>query len=205
VQLTDIFQQEFSFSVKSEILSSFLGEVWKRSQTVLEKSALVKVYSSNNLLQAVDSSGAEFNKPRDCLIIFKTGQGEVYCCFTDGELLANKPVNTPRTILFRCNDGKIWGNIDRNCEYEFKKATNSIFPLALFSATQFPHPQHCGYQFPYLTISKGEPCSFTIYPAGGERKDLTEDTYDCMFFTWLKIIQLQIYHVNEGHVNLLKR
>jgi hypothetical protein len=208
VQLTDIFQQEFSFSVKSEILSSFVGEVWKRSQTVLEKSTLVKVYSSNNLLLAVDSCGVKFNKPRDCLIIFQTGQGEVYCCFTDGELLANKPVNTPRTILFRCNDGKIWGNIDRNYESELKKATNSIFPLALFSATHVVATRQYGYTFPYLRISKGEPCSFTIFPAGGECKDLTEDTYDCVLSTWLKIIQLQIYHVNEGQcgsINLLKR
>jgi hypothetical protein len=195
-QLVNIFQHQFSFVADNSVLQSIVGELWQLFPMDIGTMTLKNIYSSNNLNYTI-TQGVQFTQPNDWLIIFKTVQGVVYCCFTDAKLSADKPLNTPRTVLFCCNDGEIWRQVSTKSEdcHTAKKEKDSVFPLSLFANPQLSTSRDFQYcADPYLRISKEEPLSFTIFPRSG---NLTRpDSEECSTYTCYKITQFQIYNCN---------
>jgi hypothetical protein len=196
-QLVNIFQHQFSFVADNSVLQSIVGELWQLSPMDIGTMTLKNVCSFKHLTKTYIQPN-ELSQPNDWLIIFKTAQGAVYCCFTDEQLSAEKPLNTPRTVLFCCNDGQIWRQVTTKSEdyHTGKKEKGSIFPLSLFANPQLStsgEVQYCAD--PYLRISKEESPSFTIFSPSGSCKRPDSGEYGTS--TWYRITQFQIYNFNE--------
>jgi hypothetical protein len=197
-QLVNIFQHQFSFVAGNSVLQSIVKELWQLSPMDIGTMTLKYVCSFKHLTKTYIQPN-ELSQPNDWLIIFKTAQGAVYCCFTDEKLSAEKPLNTPRTVLFCCNDGQIWRQVSTKSEdcHTVKKEKGSIFPLSLFASPQLSTSGDVRYSAdPSLRISKEETPSFTIFsPLGSSTRP---DSEECSTSTWYKITQFQIYNFKES-------
>jgi hypothetical protein len=186
----NILKQQILMKISDSNMTIIEKELEQRFQyNVLDgQIKMVFSYPSSEPQSAIDV----FQQENDCLILLKTAQNKVYCCFTDQSLMLNEVLNSGKTFVLCCDDGSIWNthNTISESNYCIKKSS-SIFPICFFTS-KLNNTETVGH--PYLQTFENRTKGLNIlwaYFFANEEKDYYYN--NCTQEEGFKIIEMQIY------------
>jgi hypothetical protein len=192
----DVNQQPFGeISLRSRQIIE--DEFSVRFQKKLSDADMEKVYSySASEGSTYPSSNINISKEsRDCVVVLRTAQNEVFCCFTDQSLMCDESMNTNKTFVVCCNNNMIFRSTpDSTTQCKLIKSMDSIFPLAYFTAPEIMYTNISGDSKLILTLSKknSRGFRFTIVPT-----ELNWNQPSYFGDDWCKISQMQVYFIRN--------